>query len=64
MCTGGSPKVPTAEPIEPSKPAQASMDAASDSTLRAQMMRRGVYATFSQDRGYGTAADQKSEKLG
>jgi len=64
MCTS-SPKVPTADSVEPAKPAQASMDAASDSTLRAQMMRRGVYSMFSQNRGYGTSVtDQKSETLG
>lgn len=62
MCTGSTPKVPTATPIEPAKPAQASQDAASDSTLRSQMLRRGVYSTFSQSRNYGTEA--KSETLG
>jgi hypothetical protein len=42
------------------------MDAASDATLRAQMLRRGVMSTFSEARGYNDSAAPaaKAETLG
>lgn len=66
MCTGGggSVSVPTAPAIEPAKSAQSSMDAASDSTQRAQMMRRGVFSLFDKSRGYGGGQQTKSQTLG
>ena len=61
MCTS-SPKMPRQRATEPQKPAQESMDAASDETARRQMMRRGVMSMFSESRGIGTA--QTKENLG
>lgn len=53
MCS--SPSVPDAKPLEPAKAAQPSMDKASDASIRAQMMRRGIYSTFADSRGYSSA---------
>lgn len=54
MCS--APSAPKARPVEPAKPAQENMDAASDATIRAQMLRRGVMSTFSEARGYSDNA--------
>jgi len=64
MCSS-SPHQPNRRPIpEQEKPAQETMDEASDETARRQMMRRGIMSTFSQDRGYSAAQNGKKENLG
>lgn len=65
---GGGGKAPKAQPLEPIKSAEQAMSEASDSTVRAQQMRRGIAATFSRPTmGAGVAASPtagQAAKLG